>query len=130
MNMFRRLIDKYPYRGLFGWATLCMWGFVFAEILWHLSRFVRRYDWLEIPMIVPYAPIAAILDPHDAMMNNGGIFFIALGNWFTIFVIGALFSLRKVNAVAVGTVLLIVLFLCSAGRVTEYWVIHPPLPIE
>ena len=92
MKLLRRLIDRYPYRGLFGWATACVWGFVIAETLWHLSAYVRNYDILEIPLVVPYAPLAAILDPHDAMIPDKNIFFFALANWLVIFLIGAAVS--------------------------------------
>ncbi len=129
MNVLRKLITRYPYRGLFGWATICVWGFLASEILWHLSRLVRRYDLLEIPLAVPYAPIAFLIDPHDALMNHESIFFIALANWFAIFVVGAIVSLRRASAAVVGTAMLCLLLACSLGRAAEYWIIHPPGPM-
>jgi hypothetical protein len=130
MKILRRLISRYPYRGLFGWATLCVWGFVAAEILWHLSGFVRRYDWLEIPLVVPYAPLAVLIDPHDVMLHHDSIFFLALANWFGIFLLGSVFCFRKVSAVASGATTLSIVLLLSLGRVVEYWIINPPPPIE
>lgn len=82
-------------RSLSRWATFCVWAFIVAEICWHLSHFVRRYDILEIPLAIPYAPIAVLLDPNDMLLNHGQIFFIALGNWFGIFLVGAVIVLLR-----------------------------------
>ncbi len=125
----RGLIDRYPYRGLFGWATACVWGFVIAEIMWHLSAYVRRYDILEIPLVVPYAPLAFIVDPHDAMLNHRHIFFFALANWFVIFLIGAVFSLRRIGTRLTGAATMIVVLVIALGRAYEAWVIHRPPPV-
>src|SRR5690349_1293759 len=102
MKLLRRIVQRYPYRGLFGWATGCVWAFFVSEILWHLSAFVRAYDFIEIPLLVPYAPLAFLLEPHGAMLHHEHIFFFALANWFGIFVVGALFSFRRVSAVVSG----------------------------
>lgn len=127
--LLRRLIDRYPYRGLFGWATACVYGFVIAEIMWHLSAYVRRYDILEIPLVVPYAPLAFIVDPHDAMLHHRHIFFFALANWFVIFLVGAAVSWRKASTRLTGSTAMIIILAVALARAYEAWVIHPPPPI-
>ena len=129
MKLLRRVVQRYPYRGLFGWATACVWAFFISEILWHLSAFVRAYDLIEIPLLVPYAPLAFLLEPQGAMVHDEHIFFFALANWFGIFLMGALFSLRRVNAVVSGGAAAGLLVLAALARTIEYWVIHPPPPV-
>lgn len=128
MKLLKSIIQRYPYRGLFGWATACVWAFFISEIMWHLSPFVQKYDILEVPLVVPYAPLACILDPHDAMLHHRSIFFFALANWFGIFIIGALLSFRRVNAVFSGGTATGLLLLVAMARAIEYWIITgPPL---
>lgn len=129
MKLLRRLIERYPYKGLFGWATACVWAFLIAEIMWHFSAFVRSYDVLEIPLVVPYAPFAFIVDPHDAMLNHDHIFFFALANWFGIFVVGALLSLRRLGTRVSGSGTVILVLAVALARAVEAWVIHPPGPM-
>jgi hypothetical protein len=97
--------------------------------MWHLSAYVRDYDILEIALVVPYAPLACIIDPHDAMLRHEYIFFFALGNWFLIFVIGAVASLRWVGTRLAGSATLIVILAIALARAYEAWVIHPPPPM-
>ena len=131
MKLLRRLIDRYPYRGLFGWATACVWGFVIAETLWHLSAYVRNYDILEIPLVVPYAPLAAILDPHDAMIPDKNIFFFALANWLVIFLIGAAVSVwRRVGTRLTGSATLLVVLVIALGRAYVFWLTHRHIYME
>ena len=130
MKWIKYLIQQYPYRGLFGWATICVWSFFIAEILWHLSAFVRRYDVIEIGMIVPYAPLAFILDPHDAMLHHPHVFFVALANWLGIFVLGALLSLKRCSATLSGVSTLLMLLPLAIIRALWAWVLFPPGPVE
>ena len=129
MKLLRKIIQRYPYRGLFGWATVCVWAFVLSEILWHLSGFVRRYDLLEIVLAVPYAPLAFLVDPHDLMLHHRHVFFFALANWSGIFVIGTLLSLKRMNAVVSGSAVGGLLLFAALARNVEYWIINPPGPI-
>jgi len=94
--------------------------------MWHLSRHVKRYDFLEIPLVVPYAPLACIIDPHDAMLNRQDIFFFALANWFGIFLLGWLISWRRLSTRISGSATMIVVLLVALSRAIEAWVINPP----
>ena len=128
IKLLRRIVELYPYRGIFGWATVCVWSFFIAEIMWHLSAFVRQFDFIEIPLIVPYAPLAILIDPRDALLHHGYIFFIAIANWFGIFVMGALCSRRRVSAVVTGGSVIAIVLFAALARMIEFWVIHPPPP--
>jgi len=85
-------MDRHPYKGTLGWGTVCVWGFAIAGAAWQLSAYVRRYDWLEIPLVIPYAPVAILVDPNGALLNYRHIHFFALANWVAIFLLGALFG--------------------------------------
>ncbi len=131
MKLLRRLIDRYPYRGLFGWATACAWAFIIAEIMWHVSAHVRQYDILEIPLVVPYAPLAIVVDPSDAMIPRKDIFFFALANWFIIFLIGAAVSLwRRIGTRLTGSATLVTVLLIALARAYVYWIanLHRAMP--
>ena len=127
MKLLRRLIERYPYKGLFGWATVCVWAFLIAEIMWHLSDFVRNYDILEIPLVLPYAPLAVIIDPRDAMLNHKNIFFFALANWLGIFLLGALLSMRKLSTRVTGSGTVILFLAVALARAIKVLLIDPPI---
>ena len=129
MKQIRLFVQRYPYRGLFAWATVCVWAFFFAEILWHLSAFVRRYDLIEIPLVLPYVPLAFVLDPESALVNHRHAFFIALANWFGIFLLGAALCRKRTSAVVSGTGVLLPVLVLAFGRAIVRWVIFPPGPV-
>ena len=85
-----RTMDRSPGKGTLGWAIACIWGFAVAGVMWELSDYVRKHDWLEIRLVIPYAPAAILVDPNDAMLNCRYIHFFALANWVAIFLLGAL----------------------------------------
>ena len=60
----------------------CYFGaFILATLLWHLSAFTRRFDFLELPMAALYFPLAGFIDPHDGMVNDRDTFFYAIAFW-------------------------------------------------
>lgn len=97
---------KYPYRGFTNWVAVCSVAFIVSELLWVSSRYVRRYDALEIPMTTYFFPLAPLFDPHDALLHNRSIFFYALAYWVALFVISLLLSRRRMNPIIPAIIIL------------------------
>jgi len=114
-----RLFEKFPYKGIKNWALLCSLTFIAAQMLWYLSfylsSFVRQYDFLEIPMVILFFPLAPLIDPHDGMLRNDYIYIYALTYWVSIFFLSWVLSRRKINPAIAGIV--IVLLSCMASLI-------------
>jgi hypothetical protein len=93
-------------------------AFIGSQSLWFCSQYVRRYDVLEIPMVIFYLPLAPFLDPHDGMVNSRDIFPYALAYWVGLFLVALPASRRRINPAIPG---LTILFLTSAVAI-GYWI--------
>ncbi len=110
-----RISEKFPYKGIRNWALICSVTFIIVQFLWNLSFFVRGFDFLEIPMVFLYFPIATLIDPHDAMLHNDYIYFYAFVYWILFFLLSWKLSLRKVNPVIPG--ILVLILSCLPGLI-------------
>lgn len=70
-----------PERSL---QQFCAWyfgAFIVCAGLFSLSRYVSQVDLLEIPLATLLFPWAAVLDPHDGMVNDRNMFLYGVGWW-------------------------------------------------
>ncbi len=86
---------------------LCSVAFITAQLLWYCSRFVRRCDILEIPMAVPFFPLAPFFDPYDGMVNSRHTFVYALTYWACLFVVALGIARKRINPAIPAAVILI-----------------------
>ncbi len=86
---------------------LCSLAFIAAQLLWYCSKFVRRYDILEVPMALPFFPLAPFFDPHNGMVNNRDTFVYALAYWISLYLVALGIARKKVNPAIPATVVLI-----------------------
>jgi len=105
--MLKQLCEKYPYKGMKNWALFCSLVFIVSELLWYLSSFVRDIDFLEIPMVFFYFPLATLID-SDALLHNDYIYLYALTYWGSVFFLSFLFSRRKINLIIPGIIVIII----------------------
>lgn len=94
-----RLCKKFPCTGIKNWALLCSLTFIVAQMFWYLSSFVRRYDLLEIPMVILFFPPAPLIDPHNGLLRDDNLYLYALIYWASVFFLSWVLSRRKINPV-------------------------------
>jgi hypothetical protein len=116
-----RICENFPYTGVRDWALICSVTFIVLQFLWYLSSYVRGCDFLEIPMVFLYFPFAPLIDPHDAMLHNDYIYLYALAYWILFFLLSWKLSLRKVNPILPGIVVLIQS--CLPGLISSIYII-------
>lgn len=100
------LSDRFPYRGIKDWVASCSVMFIAAQLLWYLSRQVSHIDILELPMVAPFFPFAALIDPHDGMVNSRDVFPLALSYWVGLFLFSLWLSRREINPAVPAAVVL------------------------
>lgn len=89
-----------PYRGWFGWATICVVLFIIAEYLWHVSELLPEESAWKSPLAQLYAPFALLMDEPEHEFRRIDILYLALVHWFGFFLIGLFFVKRQKNAPA------------------------------
>jgi len=113
-----------PNRGKQYWALCCALLFILSQLMWTIAGRFRRYDWIELPLIGFYFPLAPFFDPRDGMVRDPNLFFYALACWLGIFGIGLLFLRKKINPLLP---ILIILVLCAVSGIV-FSTLTKPLP--
>ena len=103
-------------------------AFIVAQLLWHLSAFVRRFDLLEIPMATPFFPLASFLDPYDGMVNDPSVFFYALLFWGALVPLSLRIAGKRLNPLIPAMVILLITSLASIGYVFLVGFRSGPMP--
>lgn len=117
----KRLCEKLPYRGITNWALIWSISFIIAQTLWHFSRFVRSFDFLEIPMVIFYFPLAPLFDPYDGMLHDENLFVYAISYWLSVFIMSLFLSRKKINPLVPAVILLILSCMTSGGYALYLW---------
>jgi hypothetical protein len=93
-------------------------AFIAAQLLWHLSAFVRAFDLLEIPMATPLFPLASFLDPYDSMVNqHSAVFFCGLLFWGALIPVSLRLAGKRLNPLIPAMAILLLTSLASVGYV-------------
>ncbi len=124
--MIRKIARKFPYRGARDWAMLCSLSFVAAQLLWYCSRFVRRYDVLEIAFAILFFPVAPCFDPYNGMVNSRQVFVYGLIYWVCLYFVALAASRRKVNP-ALPAAGILVLTCVASVIYSVFFVYHGPV---
>ncbi len=103
-------------------------AFIVAQLLWHLSAFVRRFDLLEIPLATPFFPLASFFDPHDGMVNNRFVFFYALVFWGALIPVSFWLAGKRLHPLIPAMVILLVTSLASVAYVFFVGLRTGPMP--
>jgi hypothetical protein len=90
-------------------------AFIFAALLWHLSAFTRRIDFLELPMVAFHFPLAGFLDPHDFMVNDRTTFLYAVAFWAAVIPVALWLSPKQKNPLWIA---LAIIFFCATASVS------------
>lgn len=109
MKWFRWMIYGPPYRGWFGWATICVVLFIIIEAVWRGGAILESKGWFPPLFFVPEGVIAeppdAMVKPPDAMVNwirELKIYFCMLAVWSCTVLVGTFFVRRQEDSVSDG----------------------------
>jgi hypothetical protein len=111
----------FRYRGVQNWALTCAVAFIVSHVMWHASAYVRRWDFLELPLSLPFSPLAPFVDPHDGMVNSRDSFLLGLFYWICLFGLALLVSRRRINPAVPTAVIL--LLTCTGSIVYAFFAV-------
>jgi hypothetical protein len=93
----------------------CYFGaFILATLLWHLSAFTRRFDFLELPMAALCFPLAGFIDPHDGMVNDRDTFFFAIAFWGAVIPLALCLTPKRISPLLTALAIIVI---CSSASV-------------
>lgn len=104
----------HPVRDLPRFFAWYFGAFIVATLLWHLSAFVKRVDFLEVPMASVCFPIAGFLDPHDGMVNDRNTVIYGAAFWAAVIPMSLYLTPRRINPL---TTAFAMIGICSSASV-------------